>query len=91
MAETYHGVEIPDDLWQSWNDPNSSEVSGWRRGVLAALHGTLTAADDLSERQRLQALAEIRDKAEQSAFEDKHRNEPWMQRRIAFREMMKEK
>lgn len=64
---TYHGVPIPDDLWADWNDPNASEISGWRRGVTNALRPS--AAADLTERDRLGALAEERDRAEQAAWQ----------------------
>jgi hypothetical protein len=62
MAETYHGIEIPDDLWQDWADPNASEVSGWRRGVRAAIQPDTLQAD--LEMTRLGALARARDEAE---------------------------
>lgn len=90
MAETFHGVPIPDDFWESWNDPNSSEVSGFRQGVWAALK--IAPGSDLSviEDDRLEALARTRDQIDQAAFEEQHRNEPWMQRRVAFREAMEE-
>lgn len=89
MAETYHGIGIPEDIWGSWADPNSSEAYAWRRGVVDAAHPLLPA--DQTERERLDALAEARDAADQAAFEEKNKDEPWMKRRLAFREMMKEK
>lgn len=54
MAETYHGTEIPEDIWLSWTDPNSSEAAAWRRGVRAA-RGVCCAGTP--EDERLDRLA----------------------------------
>lgn len=67
---TYHGVEIPDDIWLSWEDPNSSEVSGFQRGVCAALRITDEADDQ--ERDRLEPLAQERYDEEQRAWKAKY-------------------
>jgi len=88
--QTYHGVPIPDDLWEEWNDPNASEVSGFRRGVWAALN-LLGGEGTDKEDARLKALAEARDAADRAAFEEKHKDEPWMQRRLAFRKEMEDR
>lgn len=90
MAEKYFGVPIPDDLWEGWSDPNNSEVFGFRRGVRLALRIVAGSKAARTEEDRLEALAETRDAAETAAFEEKHKDEPWMQRRVAFRRVMEE-
>lgn len=90
MAEKYFGVPIPDDLWEGWSDPNGSEVAGFRRGVRLALRIVPGSTTARTEEDRLDALAEARDAAERAAFEEKHKDEPWMQRRVAFRRAMEE-
>jgi hypothetical protein len=87
MAETYHGTEIPEDIWLSWIDPNSSEAAAWRRGVRAA-RGVCCAGTP--EDERLEKLAAERDAAEQAAFEEQHKDEPWMKARQEFRRIMED-
>lgn len=65
MVETYHGTEIPEDIWLSWNDPNSSEADAWRRGVRAA-RGVCCPGGP--EDERLEKLAAERDEADRAAF-----------------------
>jgi hypothetical protein len=69
MAETYHGVPIPDDLWQDWNDPYAEGPKGFCRGVLAALLVAPGSPADASETVRLGVLASARDAADQAAWE----------------------
>lgn len=80
MAETYHGVEIPDDIWLSWGDGNSSEVQSWRRGVCDALGPAYDVR--MIENERLGHLARVRDEAEQAAFEEENRDNPAVQNLI---------
>jgi len=91
MTEKYFGVPIPEDLWEEWGDPNGSEVAGFRRGVRLALRIVPTGKPALAEEDRLDALAEARDAADRAAFEEKHKDESWMQRRMAFRKAMEDR
>lgn len=70
MAETYHGVEIPEDIWLSWNDPNSSEASAWRRGVRDAKQPHDDA--EMTESIRLTIEAQDRDEEDQRVWRLNH-------------------
>lgn len=87
MTEIYHGVEIPEDIWLSWSDPNSSEADAWRRGVRDAV--APSGQYDWSERERLDVLAEARDAAEQAAFEKQNKDNPAVQNLIRGRRILK--
>jgi hypothetical protein len=70
---TYHGVPIPEEFWQFWNSGFEEGPVGFRAGVCLA-KGIPQGGDvDLTERDRLGALAEERDRAEQAAWQAEYR------------------
>lgn len=72
MAETYHGVTIPEEFWLSWNDPNAESVTGFRIGVISALGIPVNDDRNWRETERLEALASARDDAEEAAWQKEY-------------------
>jgi hypothetical protein len=72
MSETYHGVEIPEDIWLSWNDAFEEGPHGFRLGVRAARGIRSDSPADREERARLASLAKARNDAEQAAWQAQH-------------------
>jgi hypothetical protein len=91
VTETYHGVPIPEWIWRDWMTPFEESALASRIGVRTALKIDPESETDSAEVVRLRNLAEARDAAEQAAFEETNKDQPWMQRRMAFRKSMKER
>lgn len=75
MAETFHGVEIPEEYWTHWNDGFADDVAGFRIGVLAALKIPVDDERNWQETERLEKLADARDEAAEKAWQEKYRRE----------------
>jgi hypothetical protein len=82
MAETYHGVEIPEDIWRDWITPFEDTAAAFMAGVRGALK---IDPADRTEEDRLEALAEARDEAVQAAWQVQRD-----QNMAAWRKKMKE-
>lgn len=84
MSETYHGVSIPEDIWEVWDDAFEEGPHGFRLGVLAARGIERDDRADQAERDRLGNLAKARRDAEQKAWQKQHDEDlkVWRTRRL---------
>jgi hypothetical protein len=65
-GQTFHGVEIPAEYWDHWNDEDADYVGGFRIGVLTALKIPVNDDRNWRETERLERLAGVPDAADEA-------------------------
>lgn len=72
MAETYHGVEIPEEFGLVWNTAFEEGPHGFRLGVRGALGIDPSSEKDRAELTRLDRIFTERDAADQAAWKEQY-------------------